>query len=178
MISNGIKAVLSLKAKGRRSSITQFRAKQQPGLGFFEVFIREQGSIGLVLAMSNAGYPVVRANPDVSIHGGACSVVKQGDVVHKINQEYAEGSSFAAIVDKLRRTRPLTIEFVRPVTPELRARFYGDPAELLPTSGKLKNVSTKDEEDEPGGGWTNNGNNTESRKSKKNKNKMKKKVRR
>ena len=59
--ANGMKAVLKLKNKGRRSSIQQFRGnnKTKQGLGFFEITILDQGSIGLVLAMSNAGYPVV-----------------------------------------------------------------------------------------------------------------------
>jgi hypothetical protein len=180
IFSNGMKAVLSLKAKGRRSSIAQFRAKQQPGLGFFEINIKDQGSIGLVLAMSNAGYPIVRADPDTSVHNGATSMVQSGDVVHKINGKHTEGSSFGAIVEKLRRNRPLCIEFVRPTNGELRARFYGQPKQMKnPSVGALKNVKWGDEEDAisgDGGMHSSVDRNGKSRKKKKEK--MKKKVRR
>lgn len=79
----------------------------------------------MVLAMSDAGYPVVRAEPDLTVQHGANSNVRQGDVVHKLNGAYTEGCSFRSTVDKLLMVRPLTIEFVRPTTSELRSRFYG-----------------------------------------------------
>ena len=43
VFKNGVKAVLALKTKGRRSSISQYRAKQQVGLSFFTVSINGQG---------------------------------------------------------------------------------------------------------------------------------------
>jgi|TARA_B110000091_G_C13521971_1_gene352820 C-terminal processing protease CtpA/Prc len=171
VFKNGMKAVLALKTKGRRSSISQYRAKQQVGLSFFTVSINGQGSIGLVLAMSEAGYPVVRADPDLSVHNGVCSTVQQGDVVHQINGEFAEGTSFGATVEKLRRTRPLTIEFVRPSTPEIRSRFYGQTSELMKMSvSKMKGLNKNDDD------WSGGRNNVS--KSRKKKVKLKKKVRR
>ena len=129
------------------------------------------GSIGLVLAMSEAGYPVVRADPDLSVHNGVCSTVQQGDVVHQINGEFAEGTSFGATVEKLRRTRPLTIEFVRPSTPEIRSRFYGQTSELMKMSvSKIKGLNKNDDD------WS--GGRSNVSKSRKKKVKLKKKVRR
>lgn len=173
-----MKAILSLKSKGRRSSLTQYRAKQQPGLSIFSVNVALQGSIGLVLSMSTTGYPIVAADPDLSVHGGVCSAVQRGDIVHKINGEYTEGCSFGALVEKIRRTRPLKFEFVRPSTPELKSRFYGTPTptEIVKTKGSIKDIQSEDEEDADwSSGSRSNGRRVVSRKKKE---KLKKKIRR
>ena len=94
----------------------------------FEVTMNGQGSIGLILAVTDGGFPVVSAVPDLTVQHGVCRDVLRGDILHKINGMHTESQSFDAIVDKLRKTRPVTVEFVRCRTMETAARFFGNSA--------------------------------------------------
>ena len=60
----------------------------------------------------------------------------RGDILHKINGMHTESQSFDAIVDKLRRTRPVTVEFVRCRSLEAAARFFGMAALSMKFGGR------------------------------------------
>ncbi len=94
----------------------------------FDVTMNGQGSIGMVLAVTDGGFPVVTSKPDTTVQHGVCREVLRGDILHKINGMHTESQSFDAIVDKLRRTRPVTVEFVRCRTLEAASRFFGNAA--------------------------------------------------
>lgn len=128
--AQAIESVISLKRAGKRSSIQHLVSdkSRKASVKVFEVTMNGQGSIGLNLAVTAGGFPVATSKADTSVQHGVCRDVLRGDIVHKINGSHTESQSFDAIIEKLRRTRPLTIEFVRCRTLESAARFFGDAA--------------------------------------------------
>jgi hypothetical protein len=139
VFAQAIRTVISLKRAGKRPSLKAFLGSggnTRKSMKVFEVTMNGQGSIGIVLAKTDGGFPVVTTNPDTTVQHGVCREVLRGDILHKINGMHTESQSFDAIVDKLRRTRPVTVEFVRCRSLEAAARFFGMAALSMKFGGR------------------------------------------
>ena len=139
---------IRLKRNGGVASMFKITSGLEHGIHLYDLELRERGTIGLVLALSPAGFPVVRSRPDTSVQNGANSIVRAGDVILKLNGKSTDGQTFPDIVDQIRQIRPVHFQIGRLTCPEMRVRFYGhidapDIIEQAQVSNKKKAKSKK-----------------------------------
>ena len=75
VFAQAIRTVISLKRAGKRPSLKAFLGSggnTRKSMKVFEVTMNGQGSIGIVLAKTDGGFPVVTTNPDTTVQHGVC----------------------------------------------------------------------------------------------------------